>query len=61
MQNHVYFESLEELTISDKTPSSTEVSSKKFEEEEAKEIVDNVENVPLNDSITYEELTDSQR
>ena len=46
--------------MSDKTPSSTEVSSKKLEEEEAKEIVDNVENVPLNDSITYEELADSQ-
>ena len=61
MQSHVYFESIEELAVSDKTPSSTEVSSnKKFEEEEAKEIIEDVEKVPLNDSITYEEVTESQ-
>lgn len=61
MQSHVYFESLEELAVSDKTPSSTEVSSnKKNEEEETKEIISDVEKVPLNDSITYEEVAESQ-
>jgi len=61
VQSHVYFESLEELAVSDKTPSSTEVSSnKKNEEEETKEIISDVEKVPLNDSITYEEVAESQ-
>lgn len=49
------------MAVSDKTPSSTEVSSnKKFEEEEAKEIISDVGKVPLNDSITYEEVAESQ-
>lgn len=60
VQSHIYFENLEEKAADERSPSSTDASEKKFEAEEAKEIVGDVETVPLNDSITYEEVADSQ-
>ena len=60
VQSHIYFESLEEKAAGERSPGSTDASEKKFEAEEAKEIVGDVETAPLNDSITYEEVADSQ-
>ena len=57
----MYFESLEEKVPGEGSPGSTDASEeKKFEPEAAKQIVGDVEAVPLNDSITYEEVADSQ-
>jgi len=61
VQSHAYFESLEEKGAGEGSPGSTDASEKKFEAESAKQIVGDVETVPLNDSITYEEATDSQQ
>ena len=41
------------------SPNSTETSEKKFEVTEVKEAISDVELVPLNDSITYEEVAES--
>lgn len=60
MQSHAYFESLEEKGAGEGSPGSTDASEKKFEAESAKQIVGDVETVPLNDSITYEEAADGQ-
>ena len=60
VQSHIYFESFEEKAACERSPGSTDASEKKFEAEEAKEIVGDVETAPLNDSITYEEVADSQ-
>ena len=61
VQSHAYFESLEEKGAGEGSPGSTDASEKKFEAESAKQIVGDVETVPLNDSITYEEAADGQQ
>ena len=60
VQHHCYFEAIEESSSSGGAQGSTEVSEKKFEEEEVKEIAQSIDKVPLNESFTYEEGSDSE-
>lgn len=60
MQCHNFFENLEEEAAGGQSPGSTDASEKKYEIEVTTELIGDVEKVPLNDSITYEEVTESQ-
>ena len=52
MQSHIYFENLEEKSGGEVSPESTKSSEKKIEE---------LESVPLNDSVIYEEVIESHQ
>jgi len=61
VQSHIYFENLEEKAGGEGSPGSTDASEKKFEEEATNVVVGELESVPLNDSVTYEEVAESQQ